>query len=402
MRSFKPVFHQSIVLLLCPALIAGCAFSVNVPRRSRPQPGPYSETERGTVRAETSQEAWPEEPPLDPSVPLWIEHEGGGAVIPLDSDVFVRLAERAGPAVVNIYTEQVVRGAMPLPGDIFGLLPFRIPIERRGRSLGSGFVINPKGYILTNNHVVEHAEKIKVVMSGGEKEYRARVIGRAPKTDIALIRVYPAEDLPVLPLGDSDRLRSGEVAVAIGNPFGLSHTVTSGIVSGSGRTLGVGPLDDFIQTDTPINPGNSGGPLLNLKGEVIGINTAMIPYAQGIGFAIPVNIAKTLLPRLQAGQVVRHSWLGLSTTPVSHDVAAEAGLASPRGALVREVVSGGPAHRAGVLAGDIIIEADGRPIEEARDLPFYVANLDVGTLVELTILRDGQRLTVEAPTALWE
>ena len=402
MRFFKQETLRLNAIFLSIVLIAGCAFSVNVPRRSRPQPSPYPEMGREGPGTTETEEAWPEEPPLDPSVPLWVEYEGGEAAVPLNSDVFVRLAERAGPAVVNIYTEQVVRGAMPLPGDLFGLLPFRIPIERRGKSLGSGFVINPKGYILTNNHVVEHAEKIKVVMSGGGREYRARVIGRAPKTDIALIRVYPAEELPVLPLGDSDRLRIGEVAVAIGNPFGLSHTVTSGIVSGSGRTLGVGPLDDFIQTDTPINPGNSGGPLLNLKGEVIGINTAMIPYAQGIGFAIPVNIVKTLLPRLRAGQVVRHSWLGLSTTPVSPDVLAEAGLASPRGALVREVVSGGPAHRAGILVGDIIIEADGRPIEEARDLPFYVANLDVGTLVELTMLRDGQRLTVEAATALWE
>jgi len=353
----------------------------------------------GTAEIE---ESWPEEPALDPSVPLWTERDGAEAAVSLDSDVYIRLAETAGPAVVNIYTEQVVRGALPLPGDIFGLLPFRIPIQRRGRSLGSGFIINPKGYILTNNHVVEHADKIKVVMSGAEQAYRARVIGRAPKTDIALIRVYPNEDLLVLPLGDSDRLRMGEVAVAIGNPFGLSHTVTSGIVSATGRTLGVGPLDDFIQTDTPINPGNSGGPLLNLRGEVIGINTAMIPYAQGIGFAIPINIAKSLLPRLQAGQVVRHSWIGLSTSDVPPDETGKAGSASLRGALVREVLPGGPADRAGIRAGDIIIEADGRPIEDARDLPFYVANLDVGTLVELTLLRDGQRLTVEAGTVLWE
>ncbi len=161
MRFFKQETLRLNAIFLSIVLIAGCAFSVNVPRRSRPQPSPYPEMGREGPGTTETEEAWPEEPPLDPSVPLWVEYEGGEAAVPLNSDVFVRLAERAGPAVVNIYTEQVVRGAMPLPGDIFGLLPFRIPIERRGKSLGSGFVINPKGYILTNNHVVEHAEKIK-------------------------------------------------------------------------------------------------------------------------------------------------------------------------------------------------------------------------------------------------
>ena len=402
--SFMTPATRALALTLTLALTTGCSISVGVPSgRAKPQPSPYPERGMDTPAPEGRQ-AWPEEPRLDPSERIWAEQAAGsrGTAVPLDSESFVRLAETAGPAVVNIYTEQVVRGAMPLPGDIFGVLPFRIPIQRRGRSLGSGFIINPQGYILTNNHVVADADQIKVVLSGGEKVFSARVIGRAPKTDIALIRIYADGTLPTLPLGRSAELRIGEVAVAIGNPFGLSHTMTSGIVSGTGRTLGLGPLDDFIQTDTPINPGNSGGPLLNLRGEVIGINTAVIPYAQGIGFAIPVDIAKDLLPRLQAGQVVHHSWLGLSVAPVDAEEAGEAGLEAPRGARVREVAKGGPADRAGILEGDIILKVDGRTIDEARELPLYVANLEVGAPVELTLVREGQTIVVESKTERWE
>ena len=323
---------------------------------------------------------------------------------------FADLAEMASPAVVNIRTSRTLGGeaeGVPRPRhpleDFFG--PFGGPgleeffgqRERRVPSLGTGFVISADGYIVTNNHVVEDVDKIEVHFHDGS-ELDAEVIGRDPRTDIALIKVEPGKDLVALPLGDSDSVRPGDWVVAIGNPFGLEHTVTAGIVSARHRTINRDPdarrFDDFIQTDAAINPGNSGGPLISLGGEVIGINTAINPQANTIGFAVPVNIAKTILPQLRAEGKVSRGWLGVVIQPVSGDVGDMLGLDDERGALVAKVEPGSPAADGGLLRGDVILEFDGQGIDEMDELPRLVAATPVGRSVELVVLRKGKRKTL--------
>ena len=223
------------------------------------------------------------------------------------------------------------------------------------QSLGSGFIIDKGGFIITNNHVVENAEDIRVKLADG-REFTAKVIGRDAKTDLALIKITSIfENLPVLALGDSDNIRVGDWVLAVGNPFGLGQTVTQGIISATGRVIGSGPYDDFLQTDAPINPGNSGGPLVNMKGEVIGINTAIIPGGQGLGFAIPSNMAKTVTEQLRTkGKVVR-GWLGVAIQTVTPEIAKSFAMKEAQGALVSEVTPGGPADKGGIRQGDIII-----------------------------------------------
>jgi serine protease Do len=270
--------------------------------------------------------------------------------------------------------------------------------EFRRRSLGSGFIINREGYIVTNNHVVENASDIKVSLSDKE-EYDAKVIGRDAKTDVALIKIETKKDLPVVALGDSNRLRVGEWVMAIGNPFGLGHTVTTGIVSAKGRIIGAGPYDEFIQTDASINPGNSGGPLFNMNGEVVGINTAIIASGQGIGFAIPINVAKDMLVSLrEKGRVVR-GWLGVQVQRITPELAKSFGMDRERGALVADVMSDTPAEKAGIERGDIIIEFNGRKIEEMNDLPRAVATTPPNAEVPVKLLRKGQEKVVQVKVA---
>jgi len=275
---------------------------------------------------------------------------------------FADLAEQLQPAVVNIGTTQVLRGpgrGLPFPSPFGGRGerdPFREFFERffggmpqrelRRRSLGSGFIINKEGYIVTNNHVVENATDIKVSLADAG-EFDATVVGRDPLTDVALIKVEAERDLPVAALGNSDKLRVGEWVIAIGNPFGLGHTVTAGIASAKGRIIGAGPYDDFIQTDASINPGNSGGPLFNLMGEVVGINTAIVATGQGIGFTIPINLAKEILPQLREKGRVTRGWLGVQVQQVTPALAQSLGLERPHGALVADVQPNSPAERAG-------------------------------------------------------
>ena len=233
--------------------------------------------------------------------------------------------------------------------------------------------------MVTNNHVVEGADKIKVILVGG-KEYQATVKGRDPKTDLALIQIVkPPENLPFLKMGDSDAIQVGDWVMAVGNPFGLGHTVTQGIISAKGRVIGAGPYDNFLQTDASINPGNSGGPLLNLQGEVIGINTAIIASGQGIGFATPSNIAKSVIPQLESkGKVVR-GMIGVQVQNVTPDLAKSFGMAEPKGALVAQVNPDTPAAKAGIHRGDIIIEFNGHPIHEMNELPRMVADTAPGS-----------------------
>ena len=324
-------------------------------------------------------------------------------------DSFADLAEKLKPAVVNISTTKTVRsGGMQMFREPFGQgSPFEhffgddffrrffgdIP-ERQfeQKSLGSGFIISEDGYIFTNSHVVEKADEILVKLSD-EKEYKAKVVGTDQNIDIALLKIEPEERLPVVTLGDSSSLRVGDWVVAIGNPFGLNQTVTAGIVSAKGRVIGAGPYDDFIQTDASINPGNSGGPLFNLAGEVVGINTAIVAQGQGIGFAIPVNMARDVVEDLKTrGKVVR-GWLGVSIQDISEDIAKNLNLKSREGALVADVFEGDPADKAGLKTGDVIVGVDGEKIEDTHDLLQKIARMRVGQKTSVQVLRNGKEMT---------
>jgi serine protease Do len=312
---------------------------------------------------------------------------------------FADLAERSSPGVVNIQTSKKIRGAA-MPPRSFEEFFFGGPFggqgmeEREVPSLGSGVVISSDGYIVTNAHVIEDVESIKVIFDDG-KELEAKVVGRDTKTDIALIRVEPEKPLFALPLGNSDNVRPGEWVVAIGNPFGLEHTVTAGIVSAKHRVIGQGSYDDYIQTDAAINPGNSGGPLLNLKGEVVGINTAIRPAANTIGFAVPVNMAKEILPQLRSEGHVTRGWIGVVIQKITPEISQHLELKQETGALVSKVQPGGPAEKAGIKRYDVILSFDGKPIGEMNDLPRVVAATPVGKSVKVVVLRDGSERTIK-------
>ena len=315
---------------------------------------------------------------------------------------FAELAKKVTPAVVNISTTTTVKvpgnpfrqffGPRGGPFGGFGDMPDR---EMKQRSLGSGIIVDKDGYIITNNHVVSGTGEIKVKLTDG-REYTAKVIGKDPKTDLALIKISSVvKELPTLALGDSDIMQVGDWVLAIGNPFGLEHTVTQGIISASGRVIGSGPYDNFLQTDAPINPGNSGGPLVNMKGEVIGINTAIVAAGQGIGFAIPSSTAKGVVAQLrEKGKVVR-GWLGVSIQMVTPELAPSFGLKEARGAIVADVVKGSPSEKAGIKQGDVILAFDGKAVKSSNDLPWIVAETPVGKTVNVTLIRQGKELDVK-------
>jgi serine protease Do len=338
--------------------------------------------------------------------------EGGSSDVRSSGQLpdFISLAKKMRPIVVNISTTQMseTRGPQEFGGGPFGEDdPFNDfwrrffggPIPRgpqRQRSLGSGFIIDSDGSILTNNHVVENAQKI-VVKLDDQQEYEARVVGRDAKTDIAIIKINAKTNLTAANLGDSDRVEVGEWVVAIGNPFGLDSTVTSGIVSAKGRHIGQGPYDNFIQTDASINPGNSGGPLLNLRGEVIGINTAIFSRTGGnigIGFAIPVNLVKELLPQLRGKGKVTRGYLGVLIQKVTPEIAESLGMDKGTGALVANVSKDGPAEKAGVKVGDVIVEFDGKEVKDSGDLPIIVARTPVDKKVRMKVLRDKKEVAL--------
>jgi serine protease Do len=267
----------------------------------------------------------------------------------------------------------------------------RLP-PRAQRSLGSGFIISEDGYIVTNRHVVGEDAKIKVRLSDNE-EYTATVVGTDDKTDLALIKINASRPLPTVSLGTSSDLEIGNWVLAIGNPFGLEQTVTAGIVSAKGRMIGAGPYDDFIQTDASINPGNSGGPLLNLRGEVVGINTAIFSQSGGnigIGFAIPIDLAKSVLTQLREKGKVTRAWLGITIQSVTPELAKSFGLKNPGGALVADVAPDSPAAKAGIARGDVVISFNNTPIQDSRDLPALVAQHPVGREATVTVIRGGR------------
>ncbi|MBW1779776.1 MAG: DegQ family serine endoprotease [Deltaproteobacteria bacterium] len=331
-------------------------------------------------------------------------------VLPSAPGSFSKLVKKARRSVVNISTVKTITGGMAHPFSFGGpsgpndpLKDFfdrffgdRMPKDFKQKNLGSGFIIDEDGFILTNNHVVEKADEITVKLADGES-FIAKVIGRDPKTDLALIRIEADHTLKPLPMGDSDKLEVGDWVIAMGNPFGLDNTVTAGIVSAKYRHIGAGPYENFIQTDASINPGNSGGPLLNTDGEVIGINTVIFSRTGGsigIGFAIPINMAKQILAQLKEGKVVR-GWLGVMIQKITPELKNKLDLKNLKGALVADVTSGGPAEKAGIHRGDVIVSFDRKKIDEMKDLPYIVASTPIGNTVPVAVIRKGHERVFE-------
>jgi len=370
-KNFKTIF---IALLLAWALIIGIGFGMTPSSKANePAPAPPS-----SVFA-------------------------GAAMVPGN---FSDIADQVRAGVVNIQVSKKISNAeFPnLQGNPFGdrnpfgefFGPFGgNPHERKQQGVGSGCIISQDGYILTNNHVIEGADQIKVKLADG-KELDGRIIGRDPKTDLALVKIDGASDLKPLKLGDSDALKVGNWVVAVGSPFGLEQTVTAGIVSAKGRVIGSGPYDNFIQTDASINPGNSGGPLINMQAEVIGINTAIMASGQGIGFAIPINMAKDIVPQLQKTGHVTRGLLGVSIQDLTPELAKSFGLKETHGALVAKVVSGSPAEKAGIALGDVIVQFNGQAVTGSKDLSRIVAATPVGETVAVRVIRNGKTVDLQA------
>ena len=326
---------------------------------------------------------------------------------------FNRLAVMVSPAVVNIRTVKTIKGGGPVfrqfqrdPRGNEG--PFKDFFERffgdetqrefKQPSLGSGFIIDEEGYVVTNNHVIEDADQIKVKLKD-ESEFDATIVGRDPNTDIALLKIESGQKFATVKLGDSDALQVGQWVVAIGSPFGLEQTVTAGIVSAKGRVIGSGPYDDFIQTDASINPGNSGGPLLNLQGEVVGINTAIVATGQGIGFAIPINLARDIIVALKDEGEVTRGWLGVAIQDLSAEMAEYYNIEGKTGVFVADVFEGDPADKAGIKPKDIILAVNGEKITTSRQLTSIIAKIPVDESAKIKVLRNGKEETLKVKIA---
>jgi serine protease Do len=377
------------ILTLSLAAVAALAVTLACSREGLADPGAKSPAEH----------LWRELPTASPA-----SAGPGSSLAPL--------IKQLKPAVVNISTTTVSKSHPRVPGyrgpqggpggpmdeffERFYGQPREMP-EFRSNSLGSGFIINKDGYVLTNNHVVGEATEIKVKLADG-REFTAKVVGKDPPTDVALIRLEKApHDLPTVALGDSDALEQGDFVLALGNPFGLEGSASFGMVSAKARTLQNGPFDDFIQTDAAINPGNSGGPLFNMKGEVVGINTAIVSpqIGQGIGFAVPISLAKQLLPQLEKGSKIARGYLGVTVGDLSPELARGFGLAAgTKGAVVQDVVGSGPAAKAGVKAGDVVVAVNGKAVEDRGQLTRAVAGMSPGSKAALTLYRKGKKQEV--------
>lgn len=330
-------------------------------------------------------------------------------------NAFVQVAKMIKPAVVMVTTEKTItyRYWNPFGDDFFDNFfeNFGIPrpkqqqpktFKKKQEGLGSGFIVDEDGYILTNNHVIQGVDKVLVKLMNDEKKYEAKIVGIDARTDLALIKIDTGRRLPTITLGDSDTIEVGEWAIAVGNPMGLEETVTIGVISAKGRSvLGTSPYEDFIQTDAAINPGNSGGPLVNIKGEVIGINTAIIaPYvAQNIGFAIPINIAKKVFRELKSTGKVTRGFLGVYLQPLTEELATSFGLKETKGALVSDVMSNSPAEKAGLKPGDVILEFNGSPVSDARNLQNKVADAKVGEIANLVVWREKKKISISIKIA---
>jgi serine protease Do len=336
--------------------------------------------------------------PISPHVPRQIAES---------SKAFSEIASALSPSVVNISTTKVMKRELaPLPDDPFSefFSPFRdfkMPKKWKEQSLGSGVIVSPDGYIITNNHVIEQADEIRVTLFD-KRSFKAKVIGADNKTDVAVVKI-DADNLYAVQWGDSDKLQVGEFVLAIGNPYGLSHTITMGIISAVGRAnVGIADYEDFIQTDAAINPGNSGGPLVNTRGEVIGINTAIFSKSggyQGIGFAVPSNMARLVMDQLiQKGKVTR-GWLGVTIQEITPELSQKFGLKTAEGALIGDVAKGSPAEKAGLKRGDIILEFNGKKIDDVGNLRNMVAQSKVGARIPLTVMRSGKEYAINVTTS---
>jgi serine protease Do len=320
------------------------------------------------------------------------------------STAFERVAKLVEPAVVNISTEQVIHNS-GFSEDSFGGLfgnnspfgrAFNMPKDLKQRSLGSGFIVDPRGYIATNDHVVKNATKIKVKLQDG-RLLDGKVVGTDPQTDLAIIKI-DAADLPTLRLANSDQVKVGEWVLAFGSPFGLEQTMTAGIISAKGRVIGAGNYDNFLQTDAAINPGNSGGPLVNLSGEVVGINTMILSDSggfQGVGLAIPSSMADNVYHQLVKSGKVTRGWLGVSIQNITPELAKSFSLKAAEGALIAQVEPGSPAAKGGLRSGDIVFQYNGKEIKSPGDLSIAVANTGVGERAKLNVMRDGKPLNVD-------
>ena len=357
-------------------------------------------------------------PSLAASGQPWQERAPSAPLLPRGYSPLPSLAglvKELNPAVVNIYTTQITKqAARPELGDPFSDFfgrgsPFGRdnPFERffsgprgelRQSALGSGFFISPDGYLLTNHHVVAKASEIKVKLAD-ERTFEAKLVGSDEKTDIALLKVEAPETLPFAYLGDSDKLEVGDWVIAIGNPFGLGHTVTAGIISGKDRQIGQGPYDDFLQTDASINPGNSGGPLFDSAGDVVGINTAIVAGGSGVGFAVPVNLVKSLVTQLRDSGKVTRGWLGVGIQELTEELAKGIGVEPRSGVLVGQVFPGSPAEKAGVEAGDVVVSIDGKPVRDTRKLTTLVAGIGPGSEARVEVLRNGSRKSLKVKLA---
>lgn len=339
---------------------------------------------------------------LSAPVAAWAQSHGPASV--------ADLAEPLLDAVVNISTSQNVKteGKGPVPPKLPEGSPFQEFFKDyfdnqkpeggdKVSSLGSGFVIDPAGYVVTNNHVIEGADAIEVIFPNGSK-LKATLVGTDTKTDLSVLKVEPKTPLKAVKFGDSRSMRIGDWVMAIGNPFGLGGSLTVGVISARGRNINAGPYDNFIQTDAAINKGNSGGPLFNMKGEVIGINTAIISPSGGsigIGFAVPTELAQNIVQQLIEFGETRRGWLGVRVQPVTDDVAASLGMESAKGALISGVAKGGPVENGPIVAGDVVLKFDGKDIHEMRDLLRIVAESPVGKEVDVVVLRDGKEETLK-------
>ncbi len=414
MKHSKTPFAQTIfsgisavLFLLLLSLIAGCTVSKNPNETTKPLV-----SQEAAIFDKRFKEVSFQDLNLKN---FWVENETPGTRerVPVDNHTFAELTERVKSGVVNIYTlrleERDVKFGIspndllplkiPVVSTIFEIIPFQVPIpmNTEGLSLGSGFIINDQGYILTNAHVIQNSLDIRVLLSEGQKEYPAKIIGIDRLTDTALIKIEPDHALTVLPLGDSDDLRMGEMVLAIGNPLGLNHSVTSGLVSSKER---VSPHASdqyayFIQTDSAINPGSSGGPLLNLHGEVVGINTAIVSEAQLIGFAVPANTVKEVMPMLVLGQTER-GWFGAKAAPLSLQEAAQLNYSGDNAFLVEEVETGSPAEKSGLKPKDIIVKFNEQPLKNFVVFRRKLLGLAPGNQIHLTIFRDGEEKEISS------
>ncbi|MFS2179657.1 Do family serine endopeptidase [Rhizobium pisi] len=399
--TIRSPFRRTLALLASAAILAQAGVSGIAHAQTAPEAAaPGMATPPAAAQTAPAPAAPQQVPPIQSTVP----NNGPASV--------ADLAEGLLDAVVNISTSQNVKddeGAGPAPrapdgspfqeffNDFFNKKQGNKGGNHNVSSLGSGFVIDPTGYIVTNNHVIEGADDIEINFANGSK-LKAKLIGTDTKTDLSVLKVEPKTPLKSVKFGDSSKMRIGDWVMAIGNPFGFGGSVTVGIISGRGRNINAGPYDNFIQTDAAINKGNSGGPLFNMKGEVIGINTAIISPSGGsigIGFSVPSELASGVVEQLREYGETRRGWLGVRIQPVTDDIADSLGLDSAKGALVAGVIKGGPVDDGSIKAGDVILKFDGKAVTEMRDLPRVVAESAVGKQVDVVVLRDGKEQTVK-------